>query len=193
MRSTRIPSAIAAACAAALIAAPAAAGNVKVSGLPPASPVSATDVFPATQGTCPSSCATNGVTGAQLKTFVTTAPAVTTIGGLNPVSSITAGATAQIGAGGTVVCAASHVCDSVSGELTVTTGTGSFSAGTIFTVNFADTRTHIPNCAVGSFGIGSGGTSVNSRTLTETTSSLAVQSTLAASTTYAIDYVCMGD
>lgn len=56
--------------AAALALAPAAAlAQSKISALPSASAVSATDVFPATQGTCPGSCATNGVTGAQLKTW----------------------------------------------------------------------------------------------------------------------------
>lgn len=44
------------------------AGDVKISGLPAASSIGATDVVPITQGTCPS-CATNGATGTQLKTW----------------------------------------------------------------------------------------------------------------------------
>lgn len=45
------------------------AGDVKISGLPAASAVSSTDTFPVTQGTCPSSCTTNGASGAQVKTW----------------------------------------------------------------------------------------------------------------------------
>jgi hypothetical protein len=192
MRSTKTRSLAGAACAAlALLSGPAVAGNVKISGLPAGSAVSSTDVIPATQGTCPSSCATNGVSAAQLKTFTSTAPTFNTFAGLHAVTSITAGATAQIGTGGTVVCASSHVCDSISGELTITTGSGTLAAGTIFTVNFADTRTNIPDCVVDVFQTGS--TSTNSHEKVETTTSLAVSTTLSASTTYTTDYVCAGN
>jgi hypothetical protein len=115
----------------------------------------------------------------------------TTLAGQHAVTSITAGAAAQIGTGGTVVCAASHVCDSLSGELTITTGAGTLSQGAIFTVNFADTRTNIPNCVVDN--LTTGVTSVNVHPHSETTSTLAVQSTLAASTTYTADYICGGN
>lgn len=192
MRSTRILSAIAAV-SAALIAGPAMAGNVKISGLPTGSAVSATDVVPATQGTCPSACATDGVTAAQIKTFTSTAPTFNTFAGLHAVTSITAGATAQIGTGGTVVCATSHICDSISGELTVTTGTGTLSVGTIFTVNFADTRTNIPNCVVSNYSTGTPGSSINSHTDVETVSTLADTTVLTASNTYTVRYICGGN
>ena len=169
------------------------AGNVKISGLPTGSAVSATDVVPATQGTCPSACATDGVTAAQIKTFTSTAPTFNTFAGLHAVTSITAGATAQIGTGGTVVCATSHICDSISGELTVTTGTGTLSVGTIFTVNFADTRTNIPNCVVSNYSTGTPGSSINSHTDVETVSTLADTTVLTASNTYTVRYICGGN
>lgn len=168
--------------------------------------------------------ATAGVTGAQLKTFaqsglsasslsngvtgsgavvLATSPALatpqlgvakaTTLAGL-AITSITAGATAQIGTGGAAVCATSHVCDSLSGEITLTTGTGSLTAGTLFMVNFANTRTNIPNCVV----VGRLATAgVGSQTLlmTPTTGTLAVASAtsgLAASTVFTYDYICSG-
>lgn len=201
--------------------------QTKISGLPAGSAVSATDVFPATQGSCPSSCVTGGVTGAQLKTWaqsglsasslsngttgsgavvLATSPSlttpslgvatVTTIAGAHALSSITAGATAQIGTGGTAVCATSHACTSLSGEITLTLGTGTLSAGTLFTMNFADTRTNIPNCLVqGQNTTAGAGLNSNQFTRAPTTTTLAVASdvVLTASQTLTFDYECGGN
>jgi hypothetical protein len=201
MRSTKTRNLLAATLAFAL-ALPAAAAPVKISALPSASAVSATDVFPVTQGTCPGSCATNGATGAQLKTWVEASPTlttpqlgvatVTTLGGKNAITSITLGATGQVGSGATAVCAASHACTSLSGEITLTTGTGSLTAGTLFTINFADTRANAPNCALSP---AQGGGTVKSVVWSETTATAAVTGVVAlvASTAYTVDYVCGGN
>jgi len=199
MTSTRTRSLLAGLSVVALLAPPAfAQTNTKVGNLPAASAVSSTDVFPGSQGctAAPPSAgctATDGVTAAQIKTFTSTAPTFNTYAGLHAVTSITAGATAQLGTGGTVVCTTSHVCDSLSGELTITTGTGTLAAGTIFTINFADTRTNIPNCVVSNYGTSTAGSSINSHTDTETTNTLASASTLSASNTYTVRYSCGGN
>lgn len=198
MTSTRAKSLLAGLSVVALLAPPAfAQTNTKVGNLPAASAVSSTDVFPGSQGctAAPPSAgctATDGVTAAQIKTFTSTAPTFNTFAGLHAVTSITAGATAQLGTGGTVVCATSHVCDGLSGELTITTGTGTLAAGTIFTVNFADTRANPPNCVVNK---PSTATASDNAAWSTTTSTLVVgvQSALTASTTYTSDYVCAGN
>lgn len=117
----------------------------------------------------------------------------TTLGGAHAISSITLGSGSQVGAGATAVCATSHVCDSLSGEVTLTTGTGTLAAGLVFTVVFADTRSNIPNCVVGNF-MKAGPVFGVSVAWTETTSTVAVTSAsaLAASTAYNVDYVCGG-
>jgi hypothetical protein len=118
----------------------------------------------------------------------------TTMAGQHAITSITPGGTGQIGTGGTAVCATSHVCDSLSGEVTLTTGTGTLTTGTFFTINFADTRTNIPNCLMhmqtAAVGINS-----NVYLYSETTSTLTLtgSSTLTASTTYIVDYTCGGN
>lgn len=230
-----------------------AAAQTKISNLPAASTIAATDVVPISQscsGSPPTAAcaATNAATAAQLKTWAqtgisTVAGAVksngsgtygqagaadlsngvtgsgsvvlsssptlvtpqlgvakaTTLAGKNAVSSFTAGATAQIGAGATVVCASGYVCDSLSGTITLTTGTGSLSAGTTaapdFTVNFADTRSAKPSCIVSPFIISGGASSLNSILHTETTSTLVAASAgaLTASSAYTTSYVCGGN
>jgi hypothetical protein len=198
MTSTRAKWFLAALSALALLAPPAfAQTNTKVGNLPAASAVSSTDVFPGSQGctAAPPSAgctATDGVTAAQIKTFTSTSPTFNTFAGLHAVSSITAGSTSVIGTGGTVVCATSHVCDSLSGELTITTGTGTLAAGTIATVNFADTRTNIANCVWSKPSTATA--SVNATwSATTSTAVLGDQSAMTASTTYTSDYVCGGN
>lgn len=114
---------------------------------------------------------------------------VAVISGTAPVASITAGAVAQIGTGGTVVCASSHVCDDISGELTVTTGTGVLSSGTLATITFAHVRANAPNCAYeieGASGL------VPTKTESTTLLTLGVAAALANTTTYTANYVCGG-
>lgn len=57
------------------------------------------------------------------------------------------GATAQVGTGGTIVCTTLFVCDSFSGTVTFTPGTGSLSTGTLFTITLPGARTNPPNCS----------------------------------------------
>jgi hypothetical protein len=118
---------------------------------------------------------------------------VSTLAGKNALSSITAGATAQIGTGGTAVCAASHVCDSLSGEIALTTGTGTLAAGTLFTLNFADTRTNLTNCVVvQNTQAGVGALSKLLWTPTTTTLAFGAGAAAVASTAYVFDYFCPG-
>jgi hypothetical protein len=115
--------------------------------------------------------------------------ATTAIAGTAAVT-LTAGASGQVGSGATLVCAASHVCDQVSGELTLTTGTGALAAGTVATVTFPAARTNIPNCVETI----EGGTTFLAPQRTETTTSLAVAvgAAMAPSTAYTLTYVCGG-
>src|SRR6185312_4291562 len=119
---------------------------------------------------------------------------VTTLAGKNAISSITLGAAAQVGTGATAVCNTGHVCDSVSGEVLLTTGTGTLSAGLIYTINFADTRAGSPNCVVSI--VQKAGPAFGTNPLsTTTTSSLSVTgiAALTASTAYTEDYICGGN
>lgn len=114
-----------------------------------------------------------------------------------PITTFTLGATAQVGTGATIVCAAGHVCDSFSGTVTLVTGTGTLSAGTTaapdFTITFPFTRANTPNCIVGVIATG-GSTGVNFPVHAETPASLTVATTgaLTASTTYSQSYSCNG-
>jgi hypothetical protein len=117
---------------------------------------------------------------------------VTSIAGSAPITSITAGGSTIIGSGGTVVCASVHVCDNVSGTLTVTTGSSGISAaGTVATVNFSITRATAPNCTVGI----QGGTTFLAPGHSEsgTTLVLATSVQLSGSSTYEYTYVCGGN
>lgn len=137
----------------------------------------------------------NGTTGSGAVALATspalTSPTVTTIAGQHAISSITLGSSAQVGAGATVACAASHVCDSFSGVITLTTGTGSLSSGVLYTVNFADTRTNLANCAISQNALS--GVNLSGLNWTPTTSAVAVSGTAAASSTYTETYVCGGN
>src|SRR6185312_3031406 len=156
-----------------------------------------------TYGQAAASDLSNGVTGSgavvlaaspTLTTPQLGVATVTTLAGKNAISSITLGAAAQVGTGATAVCNTGHVCDSVSGEVLLTTGTGTLSAGLIYTINFADTRANAPNCVVSI--IEKSGPAFGTNPLsTTTTSSLSVTgiAALTASTAYTEDYICGGD
>ncbi len=58
------------------------------------------------------------------------------------------GSSTIVGTGASVACATHHVCDSLSGEVTLTTGTGVSSNGLALTIAFAASRTNWPNCIV---------------------------------------------
>lgn len=62
--------------------------------------------------------------------------------------SFTLGSTSVVGTGATASCATNYQCNSVSGVVTVTTGTGVLLvSGTVLTVNFLTARSFIPNCS----------------------------------------------
>lgn len=107
---------------------------------------------------------------------------------------IVAGTTTVLGTTGTAACATNHLCDSVSGEMTITTGTGSPAAGVAATVNFPLTRAKAPNCVVSMGKTGTGGVAAVPIFPTETVSSLVinVEAGLTASATYTADYLCGG-
>ena len=104
--------------------------------------------------------------------------------------SLTAGAAS--GTSPTIACAASHVCDGVSGAVTLTTGT-SPTAGTLATFSFPNTHTNQANCVVSPTLSGSG--LVTSITWNESTTSitLTANTALTASTAYQIRYWCGGN
>lgn len=61
----------------------------------------------------------------------------------------TDGAAGQVGASGSYSspgCAAGVACDSLGGEVLFTTGAGTLTAGTIFTVTVPNQRHHVPSC-----------------------------------------------
>lgn len=102
-------------------------------------------------------------------------------------ATFTLGATGQVGTGATAVCASTHICDETSGEVTLTSGTGSPTAGVILTVTLGTTRTNSANCSVsllGSLG----------PTWTDSTTNFILSDTtgLSASTAYTIRYICGG-
>lgn len=94
------------------------------------------------------------------------------------------------GSGATAVCATSHVCDSFSGEVTLTSGTVP-AIGSDLIITLPVTRTNQPNCAVEL----KGGTLFLGDTKTVTTSTITISTVaaLAAATAYTIDYVCGGN
>lgn len=104
----------------------------------------------------------------------------------------TATATPQTGAGtgATAVCATSHICDSFSGEVTLTTGAVP-AIGSDLLITLPITRTNQPNCAVEVYG----GVTFLGVTKTVTTNSITINtgSPMAATTAYTIDYVCGGN
>lgn len=79
--------------------------------------------------------------------------AFTAQGGLNGptlagsgVPTFTLGGATVAGTGATAVCAASHVCDSISGTISLATGTGISTTGPVLTVALPNVRASIPNC-----------------------------------------------
>jgi hypothetical protein len=99
---------------------------------------------------------------------------------------VAAGAAA--GSSPTIACATSHVCDGVSGTVTLTTGT-SPTTGTLATMNFPNTHTNQANCMVSTL---SATGMVTSNTWTESTTAVTItaNTALTASTAYTIKYWC---
>jgi hypothetical protein len=106
--------------------------------------------------------------------------------------SMTLAANAAAGTGPTIACATSHVCDGVSGTVTLTTGTGP-STGTLATFGFPNTHTNNANCVVMPTLSGSGLVSTITWSESTTNLTLTANTALSASTAYQIRYWCGGN
>lgn len=104
--------------------------------------------------------------------------------------SLTAGAAS--GSSPTIACATSHVCDGVSGTVTLTTG-ASPTTGTLATFSFPNTHTNQANCVIEPTLSGTG--LVTTITWSESTTALTLtaNAALTASTAYQIRYWCGGN
>ena len=107
----------------------------------------------------------------------------------NGTMSLTAGAAA--GTSPSIACATSHVCDGVSGTVTLTTGT-SPTTGTLATLSFPNTHTNQANCIVSTLN-SSGLVATNSWTESTTAITLTANTALTASTAYTVKYWCGGN
>jgi hypothetical protein len=105
--------------------------------------------------------------------------------------TMTLAAGAAAGTSPTIACATSHVCDGVSGEVTLTTGT-SPTTGTLATLTFPSAHTNYANCIVAVSASAAQQTAV---TWSETASAvtLTANSALTASTAYQVRYWCGGN
>jgi hypothetical protein len=103
--------------------------------------------------------------------------------------TLTAGAAA--GTSPSIACATSHVCDGVSGTVTLTTGT-SPTTGTLATLGFPNTHTNQANCIVTTQ---SASAVITTNTWSESTTALTITANTAptASTAYTIRYWCGGN
>jgi hypothetical protein len=109
---------------------------------------------------------------------------------VNKVAAIRPGASSETGSGASATCASGHVCDDLSGEITLNAGTGTLAAGPILAVDFTWARANPPNCAVELQG--SPTFLAPSHTTTARELVLSVGAPLKPSSTYTVDYVCGG-
>lgn len=105
--------------------------------------------------------------------------------------TMTLAAGTAAGTSPTIACAASHVCDGVSGDVTLTTGT-SPTTGTLATLTFPSTHTNYANCMIR---LNSSTVQITSVTWNETASAvtLTANAALTASTAYQVRYWCGGN
>ena len=91
----------------------------------------------------------------------------------------------------TIACTTSHVCDGVSGTVTLTTGT-SATTGTLATLGFPNTHTNQANCVVA---VASSTGLLTTVTWSESTTALTLtaNTALSNSTAYSIRYWCGGN
>ncbi len=99
---------------------------------------------------------------------------------------------AAAGTSPAIACASGHVCDGLSGTVTLTTGTGT-TTGTLATLGFPNTHTNSANCIVDVLQSGVG--RVTTATWTESTTALTLtaNTALTASTAYTVKYWCGGN
>ena len=98
---------------------------------------------------------------------------------------------AAAGTSPSIACTTSHVCDGVSGTVTLTTGT-SPTTGTLATLTFPSAHTNYANCMVATE---SASALITTNTWTESTTALtiAANTALTASTAYTVKYWCGGN
>jgi hypothetical protein len=106
-------------------------------------------------------------------------------------STMTLATGAAAGSSPTIACATSHVCDGVSGTVTLTTGT-SPTTGTLGTISFPNTHSNYANCIVTTEGAGA---VIATDTWTESTTAITItaNAALTASTAYTVKYWCGGN
>jgi hypothetical protein len=102
------------------------------------------------------------------------------------------GTGAAAGTGPAIACASGHVCDGVSGTVTLTTGT-STTTGTLATLSFPNTHTNSANCVVDVLQSGVGRVTTATWTESTTAVTLTANTALTASTAYTVKYWCGGN
>ena len=105
--------------------------------------------------------------------------------------TMTLAAGAAAGTSPTIACTTSHVCDGVSGTVTLTTGT-SPTTGTLATLTFPSSHTNYANCMVTTE---SASAVITTNTWMESTTAvtLTANTALTASTAYTVKYWCGGN
>jgi hypothetical protein len=106
-------------------------------------------------------------------------------------ANFTLGAASVVGSGASATCTTGHVCDSVSGTITLTAGSSISATGPFLTIDLMVSRTNDPNCDIDIYTTGSGLFSSYYPTTGQTTVTLTSTSNL-SSTTYTIWYLCGG-
>ncbi len=106
-------------------------------------------------------------------------------------STMTLATGSAAGASPSIACATSHVCDGVSGTVTLTTGT-SPTTGPLATLGFPNTHTNYANCMVSTE---SASATITTDTWTESTTAITItaNTALTASTAYTVKYWCGGN
>jgi hypothetical protein len=96
------------------------------------------------------------------------------------------------GTGPSIACLSGHVCDGVSGTVTLTTGT-SPTTGTLATLSFPNTHSNSANCVVDVLQSGVGRVTTATWSESTTAVTLTANSALTASTAYTVKYWCGGN
>jgi hypothetical protein len=106
--------------------------------------------------------------------------------------TMTLTANSAAGTGPSIACATSHVCDGVSGTVTLTTGTGT-TTGTLATLGFPNTHSNDANCVVTPTLSSTGLVTTISWSESTTALTLTANTALTASTAYQVRYWCGGN
>jgi hypothetical protein len=107
-------------------------------------------------------------------------------------ATFTLGGSTIVGSGATAVCTTSHVCDSISGSVTIVTGSGVSTTGTALTVNLPVTRGSMPNCTIYSQNDNTGAPATLSAYTTVSSIVFTSTANLASTNGYHVSYVCGG-